>query len=192
MDDPYVQSATGCLRNKLGLTEPARLAVVEARIVSIRDVAVARDTIPGDYNLDHLRSFHRALFQDLYAWAGETRTVDIAKADSRFCHWRYVDDETSSVLGELAGDGHLLGYNRVAFVEALAKYYGELNARHPFREGNGRALRAFLRQLAAAAGFHLDWSELSSANNIEACRANLLTADTGLLVSVLDPVVRRI
>lgn len=115
-----------------------------------------------------------------------------ASAIGDFCHWRYVDDQASAVLAQLAGDDYLLGRKREEFVTSLAYYYGELNARHPFREGNGRTLRSFLRQLAAAAGFHLDWSELNRDDNARACQDNLLTADTGLLVSVLDPVVRRI
>ncbi|GAA3757058.1 putative adenosine monophosphate-protein transferase Fic [Plantactinospora mayteni] len=192
MPDPYSWPGTECLRNRLGITDSARLALLEAKIVSIREVEIAQETIPGDYNLEHLKLFHHALFRDVHDWAGETRTVDIAKTGSQFCHWRFVDDQVSAVLAELAGDGHLIGYNRPAFVQELAHYYGELNARHPFREGNGRSLRAFLRQLAAAAGYHLDWSELSKHDNVRACRENLLTADTKLLVSVLDPVVRRI
>jgi cell filamentation protein len=189
--DPYCWPGTTCLKNKLGLMDTGELAVVEARIVAVRDVQVARMTIPGDFNLDHLRKFHRTLFEDVYDWAGETRRVDIAKQDSRFCHWRYVDDEVSAVLAHLDRDGHLLGLKRDVFIESLAHYYGELNARHPFREGNGRALRAFLRQLAAAAGYQLDWSELRPEDNIRACRENLLTADITSLVAALEPVVRR-
>ena len=192
MSDPYSWPGTNCLKNKLGLVDVDQLAIVEARIVSIRDVEVARDTIPGQYNLEHLRSFHRALFRDIYDWAGETRTVDIAKGDSTFSHWRYIDDQASAVLSGLSHDGYLIGFNHGAFVRALARYYGELNALHPFREGNGRALRSFLRQLGAGAGFHLDWSELSSSDNIRACRENLMTADTDVLVEVLAPVARRI
>src|ERR1700741_1268711 len=148
--DPYCLPGTDTLRNKLGLTDSARLAVLESRIVSVRDVEIARATVPGDYNLDHLKSFHRALFRDVYDWAGETRMVDTSKEGSRFGHWRFVDEQVSAMLADLAAEGHLLGYKRSAFVESLARPYGDLNACHPFREGNGRALRAFLRQLAAA------------------------------------------
>ncbi|WP_203901887.1 Fic/DOC family protein [Virgisporangium aliadipatigenens] len=165
---------------------------MELRIVAVRDVEIARTTVPGDYNLAHYKAFHRFLFRDVYEWAGESRTVDIAKPGSMFCHWRYVDDEVSSVLAQLMRDGHLIGYSLEGFLERLANYYGELNARHAFREGNGRATRAFLRQLAAAAGFLLDWSELDPDANIEACRVNLATAETAPLIKVLRPVVRRI
>ncbi|MFF0153256.1 Fic/DOC family protein [Micromonospora sp. NPDC005203] len=148
--------------------------------------------IPGSYGLDHLQAFHRRLFGDLYDWAGQTRTVDISKPGARFCHWRYIDDQVSTILSGLSKDGFLLGLKHEAFVETLAHYYGELNVCHPFREGNGRAIRSFLRQLGAAAGFLLDWSELSEADNIAACRDHLTSTDTSLLVTVLRPVVRRL
>lgn len=95
-------------------------------------------------------------------------------------------------MGGLDREGFLLGLNRETFIDSLAHYYGELNVCHPFREGNGRAIRAFLRQLGAAAGYLLDWSELNEADNIEACRVHLNSTDPGLLVAVLTPVVRRL
>ncbi|GGN29483.1 cell filamentation protein [Actinoplanes campanulatus] len=192
MTDPYLSPGTDCLKNKLGLTDPERLREAEFRIVSIRDVQISRTSIPGGYGLAHLQSFHRFLFQDLYEWAGRTRTVDISKPGARFCHWRYVDDQVGAVLSELEEEEYLIGLRREIFVSRLAHYYGELNVLHPFREGNGRTLRAFLRQAAAAAGYQLDWSELSRAENIEACRVHLNTADTAMLVEILDPVVSRL
>lgn len=192
MSDPYAIAGTDCLKNKLGIIDPAKLAAIEARIVAVRDVEIARDPLPGTYNLEHLKSFHYALFRDIYEWAGQTRTVNIAKPGSLFAAWQFVEDQVSAVLAELAKAGHLIAYNSTQFLEALAYFYGELNACHPFREGNGRTVRAFLRQLGAAAGYILDWSELSEGANIEACRINLNTSDTSVLKEVLRPVVRRI
>ncbi len=192
MNDPYSQRGSTCLINKLGITDPDKLVEVEFRLVSIRDVQAARASIPGNFGLGHLREFHRFLFGDVYLWAGQTRTVDISKPGGEFCHWRYVDDEVRTILAELQSDGLMVGFHRDAFVAGLAHYYGELNVRHPFREGNGRTLRAFLRQLGAAAGFRLDWSELNKSENIEACRIHLNTTDTTMLKTVLDPVVSRI
>ncbi|WFF06216.1 Fic family protein [Micromonospora sp. WMMD1076] len=191
MTDPHCWQGTDCLANKLGLRDAAALRDVEFRLVSIRDVQAARSIIPGNYGLGHLQAFHRHLFGDLYEWTGQTRTVDISKPGARFCHWRFIDDQVSSVLTGLSEDGFLLGLRREAFVESLAHYYGELNVCHPFREGNGRTLRAFLRQLGAAAGYLLDWSELDAANNITACARHLNTGETDLLAAALDPVFRR-
>jgi len=193
VSDPYTQHGIDCLTNKLGIVNSDELARFEARIASIRDVEIATTTIPGLYNVEHLKSFHRKLFADIYPWAGELRIVDISKDEqSRFCHWRYIDDQASSVLTRLGTNGHLLGLNLSAFTEELAALYGDLNVVHPFREGNGRTVRAFLRQLAAAAGYQVDWSALSSADNIRACRDNLLTTDIKLMIEVLRPVIRKL
>jgi cell filamentation protein len=79
VSDPYSISGGGCLRNKLGITDAPTLKEIEARIVSIRDVEVARSVLPGEYNSEHLQAFHRHLFQDIYDWAGKFRTVDIRR-----------------------------------------------------------------------------------------------------------------
>ncbi|GLY54479.1 Fic family protein [Lentzea sp. NBRC 102530] len=191
MSDPYLIPGTDCLANKLGLADPDKLREIEARLVSIRDVQLARETLPGEYNLTHLQAFHRALFQDVYHWAGEIRTVNISKQRSMFAAWQFVEDQTSAVLARLEDDNWLIGASREHFIERLAYYYGELNVCHPFREGNGRAQRAFLRQLSAAAGWRLDWSALNKAGNVAASEQALLAADFALMQHVLEPVVVR-
>jgi len=190
--DPYVIPGSECLKNLLGLTDPNELRTIEARIISIRDVELARTVLPGEYNLAHLQAFHRHLFQDVYSWAGQLRTVDIAKDGLRFGNWKFVDEQVSAVLANLEDDNWLAGLPMETFVVKLAFYYGEINAVHPFREGNGRAQRAFLRQLSAAAGWHLDWSELNKSDNVMASRHNLRTATTDQLAKVIAPVVVRI
>ncbi|HWE91816.1 MAG TPA: Fic family protein [Pseudonocardiaceae bacterium] len=191
MSDPYLIPGTACLANKLGISDVDELSEVEFRLVSIREVQVARDTLPGEYNLAHLQTFHHALFRDVYEWAGHTRTVNMSKENSTFAAWQFVQDETSAVLAGLERDNWLMGVQRERFIELLAHYYGELNARHPFREGNGRAQRAFLRQLAAAAGWRVDWSALSNEDNIAASKLTLLRADFKLMREVLDLLVVR-
>jgi cell filamentation protein len=142
--------------------------------------------------LQHLQQFHHELFQDIYDWAGKTRTVDISKGASRFGTWQYVDEQASTILSNLEPDSWLIGRKRETFIERLAYYYGELNAIHPFREGNGRAIRAFLRQLSAGAGWRLDWSALNRGDNIAASRHSFHTATYAELVKVLGPVVVKI
>jgi cell filamentation protein len=190
--DPYAIPDSACLKNLLGLTDPDELRTVEARIISIRDVELARTVLPGEYNLAHLQAFHHHLFQDVYSWAGQLRTVDIAKDGLRFGNWKFVDEQVSAVLAKLEDDNWLAGLRRESFVVKVAFYYGEINSVHPFREGNGRAQRAFLRQLSAAAGWHLDWSELNKSDNVMASRHNLRTASTDELAKVIAPVVVRI
>jgi cell filamentation protein len=106
--DPYCWPGTGCLKNRLMIADPERFRVVEARIVAGRDVLIARNTLPGEYNLEHYKAFHRELFQDVYDWAGELRTVNIHKPGSTFAHWQFVDEQMSSVLHRLVETESLL------------------------------------------------------------------------------------
>jgi cell filamentation protein len=78
---------------------------------------------------------------------------------------------------------------RVAFVGKLAHYLGEVNALHPFREGNGRAQRAFFGQLARDAGFTLTWQHLDPARNVEASAA-IMSGDPEPMREMLDSLVR--
>ena len=73
--DPYVDPASGVLRNLLGITNAAELARVEAALSASRLVDLERSRLAGGYDLDHLRAFHRYILGDLYDWAGELRTV---------------------------------------------------------------------------------------------------------------------
>jgi cell filamentation protein len=189
--DDYCWPDTDCLRNKLDIRDAAELRAVEAQIVSVRDVHIATNTLPGQYDAQHFRAFHKSLFGDLYDWAGETRIVDIDKG-VRFGHWRYVDDQLAGRLRELRNDQWLVGLRRVPFLDRIAYYYGEINAIHPFREGNGRTQRAFLRQLCAAAGWSIDWTQLDKDANDLACAENLVSADSAPLRELLEPIVSRI
>lgn len=191
MTDPYCWPGSACLRNLLGIRTEERLRRSEALIVAAREVQLMDTTLPGQYDLEHLKNFHLRLFGDVYDWAGTPRTVDIDKGVP-FCHWRYLEDQASARLRELREkDALLVGFNRSHFVGRFAYHYGEINALHPFREGNGRTQRAFLRQLAAAAGWRVDWSLTTKDENDAACRENLTTGRVDRLVALVDAVVRR-
>lgn len=168
--DPYLDLEHGVLRNLLGITDPAELADAEAALVATRIVDLQRTDLPGGYDLDHLQEFHEHLFGDVYDWAGELRTVPIGKG-APFCHPADLRAEGGRVFSRLAGARHLRGLDRAAFVDGLTVLFAELNALHPFREGNGRTLRAFLAQLARAAGHPVRWAGLSADENRAASRA---------------------
>lgn len=81
------------------------------------------------------------------------RTVDISKNDNLFAHHAYIATAAQSIFEKLASEKHLSGLEIGVFNERAAYYFGEINALHPFREGNGRAQREFLSHLAHANGF---------------------------------------
>ncbi|MFF3192264.1 Fic family protein [Streptomyces misionensis] len=89
------------------------------------------------------------------------------------------------VFGRLARSGHLRDLPRQEFVIRLAELYGDMNVLHPFREGNGRAQRAFLAQLSADAGYELNWSGMDAQRNEDAPVKSFL-GDNSLLEQKLD------
>jgi cell filamentation protein len=152
VNDPY-SMPNGVLRNKLGITDRQLLAEAEADITRARLVMLAERPLSGAYDLGHLRAFHATIFGDIYPWAGELRTVNIAKR-TPFCPARNLVSYAGEIFGRLASPGHLQSLQRQAFVIRLATLYGDLNVLHPFREGNGRAQRAFLTPTQRRRGIH--------------------------------------
>lgn len=81
-EDPYVYSGTGVLRNNLEIRDPRELSQAEANIVGLALRALADEPLSGGYDLTHWQAFHRRIFGALYPWAGELRTVQIAKPNA--------------------------------------------------------------------------------------------------------------
>lgn len=172
-DDPYVDPDTGVLINLLGLTDADELSVVETDIVIARIHQLRSRRIPGVYDVAHLQAFHRHLFGDVYVWAGDFRTVNIART-AAFGDWRFARPYLDQVFADLAAENHLEGIDAEVLVGRLAHYIGEVNAAHPFREGNGRTQRAFFKQLAHDAGWSLGWSATTADENASASEASLM------------------
>lgn len=168
--DPYLDLEHGVLRNRLGLTDPGDLARAEADLVATRIVDLQRTDLPGGYDLDHLQEFHELLFGDVYDWAGELRTVALGRGVP-FCRPADLRAEGGRVFARLAEARYLRGLERAAFVDGLAVLFAEVNALHPFREGNGRTLRAFLGQLSRAAEHPVRWAGLEREENAVASKA---------------------
>lgn len=188
-EDPYVD-ARGVLHNKLGITDASVLALAEGKFAAVRDAQLANAFLPGAYDLDHLRAFHRHLFQDVYSWAGMLRTVDIGKGDVWFCKPEFIEARANDTVFRLVVRHSYLGNccTADALAETLAELLGEINALHPFREGNGRTQRAFFRQMAASAGWRVDWFLLDAAANVAASKSAMLM-DYTPLADLLRPLV---
>lgn len=166
-DDPYVFPGTDVLRNMRDIRDGAELEQIEASLTYLRSLQLASQPIPGDYDLPHLQAFHRYLFGDLYEWAGELRTVVLAKTDL-FCLPEHIESYGAEIFGKLAEEHQLSGLDQETFIDRLAHYLGDVNALHPFRDGNGRAQRAFFAQLASDAGYRLDWELVDPQRNTAA------------------------
>jgi cell filamentation protein len=155
--DPYVYPGTTVLKNKLGIRDADLLDLAERRYSTSR----ARQGMPtGNFDLKHLRAIHRHLFQDIYEWAGEIRTVEISKGESQFQFRQYIETGMADVHRRLVIANFLTGLDEAQFVKEAATIIGDVNYVHPFREGNGRTQLHYLKQLASRAGHPLDLTKI--------------------------------
>jgi len=159
-DDTYCYPGTDVLRNKAEITNAEDLDAYEGELSTLRSIEILENPVAGQFNLAHLQRIHLALFQDIYDWAGEIRTVDISRGNSRFANVRFIEAAANDIFNKLARENWLKGLDADAFSKRLAHYLSEINALHPFREGNGRVQRIFISQLSQSAGYQLDYSDL--------------------------------
>jgi cell filamentation protein len=148
-DDPYCYPGTSVLRNRLDLRTQEELDAFEAAITHQR---ADEPLPPGGLDYSHYLAIHQHLFQDIYEWAGTLRTVRVAKGGSVFCYPEHVDREMRRVFDMLAAQERLRGLGSAEFAVAATQLLADLNAIHPFREGNGRTQTSFLKIIAEQAG----------------------------------------
>ena len=167
-DDPYLDAASGVLKNRLGIADAATLEQAEAALVATRSYELSTTALTGRFDIDHLRAIHRYLFGDVYEWAGQFRTIDISKGGNLFAHHSHIASAAADIFRKLADEKHLIGLDPAAFSARAAHYLGELNALHAFREGNGREQREFLSHLAHAAGYYIAWEGVKPQELLQA------------------------
>ena len=141
------------LENKLGLTNSADLAREEERLSKKKAVELFEkrflDNLPAG-KFSTLQAIHKYLFEDIYAFAGELRTVNIAKGNFRFAPLIYLESALENIDK----------MPQSSFDEIIKKYV-EMNVAHPFREGNGRSTRIWLDHiLKNEIGRVVDWSKV--------------------------------
>ncbi len=162
--DAYGQ---GVLRNRYELRDAAALRAIEYHRTARRtsELHSGAVTIPRTYDARHVRAIHAHLFQDVYEWAGQLRTVDMAKGPKGF----FANAENGSrdipeALHQMARSVRAVDWQRAdrsQFSQGIAEAFAWLNHAHPFREGNGRATKEFLHNVAAQSPrFALDFERV--------------------------------
>ncbi len=164
-DKLYCFPGTTILKNRLDLKDAAELAAFEAEISSQR----ATEPLPeGQLDAAHYKAIHHHLFQDVYDWAGEIRKIRIGKDGNWFCFPEHIDSQMQALFSWLAEENYLRGLDAQQFAARAAHFLAEMNAIHPFREGNGRAQLSFLVMLAEQAGHPLDLEKLEPQEILDA------------------------
>ena len=148
---------TTVLVNKFDLRSQSELDAVEAALVTAKAIQWEEAPLCDTFDLAHYRAIHKYLFEELYDWAGQVRTINISKKGTQFCPAEELPRVGEAVFARVRKEHFFCGLSRERFAEELLDLYERTNELHPFREGNGRTQRVFLAQLAQNAGYRLDF-----------------------------------
>ena len=188
--DPYVDPNFDVLRNLVGATTYDELANAEGEYVSSRTVEVLDKKPPNlTGSLEDFKYLHKAIFKDIFDWAGEIRTVEIRKNSENseyFLPSSRIEQGFLWSQEQLKNDSYLLGFNKGDFVSRLAFHYDNYNYIHPFREGNGRTQRLFWSLLCSNAGWDINWTKVSGEENNIASKAATETKNLKPLIKMFD------
>lgn len=123
----------------------------------------------GALDYDHYKRIDHHFFQDVYGWAGKPREIRTAKGGNWFCFPEYIDAEMHRIFARLADEDHLTSASEPErFAVRAAHYLAEINAVHPFREGNGRCQLTLLDLLLSNAGFEMNEDRIDPRAFMEA------------------------
>jgi cell filamentation protein len=154
-DYTYTDPKTGILRNLADITDHDVLLFVESASVAKRLQELYENPIKIK-GIESLFAIHRHLFQDIYSWAGKKRIVEISKDGKQFFPTTHFENAYRFIDTLISDYKKTRRDNKQQLAEQLAEILDNLNYLHPFREGNGRTQREFLRILALEKGLTLN------------------------------------
>lgn len=163
----YCYKNTDILINLLNITNDKDLYAAERELVSFRTYELNKTPLKGNFDFEHLKSIHKYLFQDVYRWAGDIRNCNIAKQDL-FCLTDHIETFGKEIFAKLKKEKYFIDYDWDITLDKLVELFADINALHPFREGNGRSQRIFIESLAKINGINLDLTNVSKEDMIVA------------------------
>lgn len=185
----YCYPGTDVLINLFDVKDEEKLKELE-KVYSLLRLSELQLQKPAD-PLDEkaFLAIHRYLLQDVYPFAGELRQEMISKGSSSFAHPKHIETHLLKIFEELKAENYLKDLPRNQLVSRLAYFLSELNALHPFREGNGRSIREFARQLLLNAGYRLDWEKVPEPAEIINAFVDSFNKDNNRLERLLDEII---
>lgn len=168
----YCYKDSDVLINKLNIKDEKVLEETERKLVYIRQGELHKKPIIGNLDFEHLKNIHKFLFQDLYRWAGEVRNCNIAKQDL-FCLTQNIEAYANDIFSNLKRKNYFIGFPEEMLIEALVDLFCDINALHPFREGNGRTQREFILKVARINGINICFHQISRKEMIEASHESI-------------------
>lgn len=189
MSDVYCYPDTTILKNKLDIHDKEQLLAAEIRLAAIRLYQLQEQPIQGDFGFNYLCHIHKHIFQDLYSWAGKIRTVNIAKSNM-FCMVQHIPTYAQTIFPSYHTDCMGAKENPERFISVFTRHYADLNALHPFREGNGRTQREFARELCLKCGYILDLTHTDHEEMLTGSIASFDRGDNSGLEAIFHKCIR--
>jgi len=180
----YTDPKAGVLRNSAGITDPNDLLFFESAAVTERLKELELQPVVIR-NAQTLLDIHRYLFQDVYEWAGKKRTVEISKGGRQFFPINRFDTALSYIDKLVAEYRSIDKNDKKKIAKKLAEILDNVNYLHPFREGNGRTQREFLRTLAIEKGYILNLNPPDNVDVYERYMSGTIEGDVGKLAELI-------
>ena len=180
----YCYKDSDVLVNKFDIHDNKKLEEIERKIVLAKLYELRQNRQIGNFDIAHFVGIHKFLFEDIYPFAGLLRNENIAKGNFSFAEWEYIEEQLKKLLDQLKEENYLQELDRNTFIKRLSYYMAELNVLHPFREGNGRTIREFIRQLAYKNGYVLNLKNINPKDMLYACIRSVV--DTTQLENIIS------
>lgn len=155
----YTYKGTNVLKNKLNIKSEEKLKEYETKVVALKLASIDKANIKRTFDKNHLINIHKYLFEDVYDFAGKYRKENITKENFRFSEYYYIEDNIDYVFNKIKID-ELKKLSFDELIKKLSEIMTDLNVLHPFREGNGRATREFVRELLNELGYDIKWFKI--------------------------------
>ena len=180
----YCYPDSNVLKNKLNIRDNKLLKTAEEEITLIKQMELLKNPIKGNFSKAHLMNIHKFIFEDIYPFAGKIRREQISKADTMFYPPNLIERDLDKVFAKIKEKNMLKETDEEKVFDNLAYVMAELNIIHPFREGNGRSIREFIRVLAKRCGYDLNWGNIDKEELLEA--SILSVDDYKVLIGILE------
>lgn len=181
----YVDPATGLLKNLLGISDKDTLVFVESVAVTKRLKQLYEKPIRVT-GIETLFEIHKLLFQDIYEWAGKERLVEISKDGKQFFPIENFHRAYQYINSLIAEFNSISRENRKDLAAKLAEILDNINYLHPFREGNGRAQREFIRLLALHKDLQLNLNPPDDKTVYERYMLGTIESNVPVLTSLIE------
>lgn len=159
VDSKYTYKNSSVIKNRLNIKDEKTLKKYETKMVAFKLSTIRFKNINKTFDEEHIKFIHKYLFEDIYDFAGKYRTENITKDNFRFSEYQYIEENFKEIINKI-NIQELKNLNYDMQIKKISEIMTDLNVLHPFREGNGRTIREFIRELLNEIGYDVNFSEV--------------------------------